>query len=66
MYLSGVLRALVQLAGKEEAAEIWRSGRVSLESFMAPELTQEFASENVRPSCLCCGSVEELLFYFIF
>ena len=51
-YLAGVLHALIQAAGQEKATEIWRAGKISLESFVPKDQITDFVASNVRNVCL--------------
>ena len=46
-YLAGILHALVQAVGPVKAAEIWRSSKVSIESFVPKDSLDEFVASNV-------------------
>ena len=47
-YLAGVLHALIQLAGQDKTVEIWKAGKVSIESFVPKDQLNEFVTSNVR------------------
>ena len=51
-YLAGVLHALIQLAGQDKTVEIWRGGKVSIESFVQKDQLNEFVASNVSRTTL--------------
>jgi len=46
-YLGGILRAVVQSAGLEKAEQMWRSERMSVETFVAQDRVKDFVATNV-------------------
>ena len=46
-YLAGILRAVIQSAGAVQAAQIWRSGKLTVETFVSQDRIKDFAESNV-------------------